>query len=179
MKTSLHKTYIIFIIVFSLTIVPSMKISYATMLGISTQKLTQDSDLIIDGTVIDVYSAWDETSTTIYTYAVVEIQNIHKGSSENKNVTLMYRGGEVDNIGLKISDQAEFKKRENVFLFLKKSKKEPNLHMFQITGKAQGKYSITKDNRAVKKGFSVAGNENVVDYDIPVDLLIEEVRKYK
>jgi len=156
-----------------------MKISYATMLGISTQKLTQDSDLIIDGTVIDVYSAWDETSTTIYTYAVVEIQNIHKGSSENKNVTLMYRGGEVDNIGLKISDQAEFKKRENVFLFLKKSKKEPNLHMFQITGKAQGKYSITKDNRAVKKGFSVAGNENVVDYDIPVDLLIEEVRKYK
>lgn len=156
-----------------------MKISFATMLGISTQKLTQDSDLIIDGTVMDVYSAWDETKTTIYTYAVIEIQNTHKGSSENKNVTLMYRGGEVGDIGLKISDQAEFKKGENVFLFLKKSEKEPNLHMFQITGKAQGKYTISKDNRAVKKGFSVAGSDNVVDYDIPVDLLIEKVRKYK
>ena len=152
--------------------------AFALMLGLRTEKLTRDADLIITGDVEDTESNWTPDKKLIMTTAVVSIAEVIKGKTVEKKIRVLYPGGEVGDIGMKISDEAPLRKGEQVLLFLKPEKQFSNGFSYRISGRAQGKYIIGDDLVARKHGFSVADSDELVDNNIQVETLIEKIRIY-
>jgi hypothetical protein len=153
--------------------------SSATMIGLSTELLTKQSGLIITGEVQETKSQWTDNKRAIVTIATIAIDEVVKGRSAAKTIRVKYEGGEVDGIGMRVSDSVELTGGERVLLFLNQGQQRNDSAEYEIVGKAQGKYTIGKDNIARKKGFSVAGRKEVIDNDIPVSTLIEKIKKYE
>ena len=148
----------------------------AVMKGLSTAELVGSSEAVIIGEVIDVGSHWSEDGSTIFTNATVDISEVVKGKTLAGRITVEYEGGEVNGIGLRVSDVGTLEKGENVLLFLKTAKSKKNGTFYQIFGRAQGMYKIGRDGIAKKKGFSLIGGEDAVDNHIPLDDLVRKIR---
>ena len=147
----------------------------AIMLGMSTDQLTDDSSLVVVGKIVDSRAAFHKD--TIVTTLTVEVSQALKGSFEKKMIHVDYEGGKVDNIGLLVSDTKIPPVGERVVLFL--APKSPNGEDsgYRVVGKAQGQYRIDENNMLHKDGFSVVGGQNMLDTEIPLEVLIEKVRK--
>ena len=153
--------------------------SLATMIGLSTELLTKQSGLVITGEVQETKVQWADNKEAIVTLATIAIQEVIKGRSAAKKVRVKYEGGEVDGMGMRVSDAAELTGGETVLLFLNQGHQNSDGAEYEIVGKAQGKYTIGNDNIARKKGFSVLDGREVIDNDIPVRTLIEKIKKYE
>ncbi|MBM4053680.1 MAG: hypothetical protein FJ264_03185 [Planctomycetes bacterium] len=156
--------------------------AHAIMTGLSTEELAKSSCAVVTGTVEDVKSYWSADKKTIFTGALIKITGIIRGNIVQNSITVEYEGGEVDGIGLKISDMATLNKGEKILLFLKeeKSKREElKENVFRIVGRSQGKYCIDKNGIAKKSGFSVIGGKEVIDNNIPVETLINKIKGVK
>ena len=153
--------------------------SSATMIGLSTELLTKQSGLVVTGEVQETKSQWADNKEAIVTIATISIQEVIKGRSAAKKVRVKYEGGEVDGLGMRVSDAAELAGGETVLLFLNHGHHNSDGAEYEIVGKAQGKYTIGNDNIARKKGFSVLDGKEVIDNDIPVSTLIEKIKKYE
>jgi hypothetical protein len=151
----------------------------AIMLGISTEELTKNSDVVLKGRVGSVRALWSEDGKSIITQALIVGPSIIKGSPESGPVIVEYPGGEIGDIGMKVSDVEPLKEGEEVILFLKAGKfvKEGRIH--HLVGNAQGKYVVGDDGIARKKGFSLAEGAEKVDNNIPADELIEKIRRVR
>ena len=68
-------------------------------------------------------------------------------------------------------------KGEKVLLFLKAGKSKKDGAAYNLVGKNQGKYVVTADGIARKNGFSIEGEKEMIDNNIPVDALIEKIRR--
>jgi hypothetical protein len=153
--------------------------SLAVMKGLDTEELTRESESVITGEVENTESRWSKDGRTIFTKAFIVVNENIKGKILQKRITVEYEGGEIGDIGLKISDVAPLEKGENVLLFLKSGKSKSEGFVYNIVGKAQGKYTIDKDRIARKRGFSVIRGEDIIDNNIPLDDLIKKIRKVK
>ena len=151
--------------------------SFAIMKGFSTEELTKASDLVIVGEVENVEAQWSKDEKTIFTSVYIVINNIIKGAKKQAIITVEYEGGEMGDIGLQVSDQSSLIKGEKVILFLKSGKSKKDGFIYNIVGKNQGKYLIGEDGVARKGGFSIIGNKDNIDNNIPVDELIEKIKK--
>ena len=152
--------------------------AYALMLGLSTEKLTQDAELIVTGNVEDTSSQWTPDKKSIMTTAVISITEIIKGKTVEKKIQVMYPGGEVGDIGMMVTDEAPLRKGERVLLYLATENKFSGGSAYRISGRAQGKYTIGDDLIARKQGFSAADGDEHVDNNIQVETLIEKIRTY-
>jgi hypothetical protein len=150
----------------------------ATMVGLSTEDLTKASKIIVIGEVINVASHWNSDRTTILTSASILVKDVVKGEQLEQMITVEYEGGEVGDIGLKVSDTVPLVTGEEVLLFLK-SEQDTGANNYSIVGRAQGKYIISKDGIASKTGFSLTEGQEAVDNDIPLSELIEKIRRVK
>jgi len=174
MKTSFAFKFLCFI-VFSFLTSPSQ----AIMKELSTEELTKASDTVISGEVESVEAQWTKDGKTIFTSAYVTVDMAIKGLHIPANVVVEYVGGEVGNIGLKGSDQSTLIKGEKVILFLRSGKSKKDGVVYNIVGKSQGKYVVDSKGIARKGGFSIAGSKANIDNNIPVDELIEKIRRVK
>jgi len=153
--------------------------SRSLMIELSTEELTRDSEIVVVGEVGDVMSFWSEDGTTIFTKAKVMVDQVVKGIHHTE-VDIEYKGGEVGEIGLRVSDAPSLEKGEKVILFLKTKKIEKGVKVFNIVGNAQGKYTVREDGIAIKGGFSVVRDtEDVIDDYIPVEDLLNKIRSVK
>jgi hypothetical protein len=150
----------------------------AIMMGLSTEDLTRASKIIVLGEVINVASHWNSDRTTILTSASILVKDVVKGEQLEQMITVAYEGGEVGDIGLKVSDTVPLVTGEEVLLFLK-PEEETGANNYSIVGRAQGKYIISKDGIASKTGFSLIEGKEAVDNDIPLSDLIEKIRRVK
>jgi len=148
----------------------------ALMVGLSTEELTRASQTVIMGEVEDVESQWSEDGSTIVTRATVVVSEAIKGKARDSRVTVEYKGGEVGEVGMRVSDTPSLKKGENVILFLKPDKETRTGLIRSIVGRAQGKYSIGNDGVARKTGFTVMERKDAIDNDIPVNELVDKIR---
>lgn len=149
------------------------------MKGMSTEELTKASGLVIRGQVERAESHWSEDGQTIYTSVVVNVKHVIKGGWENQGKLIVeYEGGEVGDIGLEVSDTPSLKYGEEILLFLKRGRSKRNGYVYNIVGKGQGKYTIDGNGVARKSGFSIAGDEEDIDNNIPVDVLIEKIERF-
>jgi hypothetical protein len=151
--------------------------SFAIMKVLSTEELTKASDIVMVGEVENIEAQWSKDEKTIFTSANIVINSIIKGATKQAMITVEYEGGEIGDIGLQVSDQSSFMKGEKVILFLKSGKSKKDGFIYNIVGKNQGKYLIGEDGVARKGGFSVIGQKDNIDNNIPVDELIEKIKK--
>lgn len=139
--------------------------SSALMVRKSLEELTSQADSILIGKVEKIESRWNEEKTLIYTYVTISVKEHTKalsGMAEVKEVIVRVRGGEVGDIGLRVSDTPQFREGEEVLLFLKRE----NMPLFSVTGLFQGKYSI-EDGIAKNRMLGV---------EIPLNSFISQIK---
>ena len=137
----------------------------ALMLRKSIEELTFEADSILIGKVERIESRWNEEKTLIYTYVTISVSQYTKALSSAKQfeeIIVRVRGGEVGDIGLRVSDTPQFREGEEVFLFLRMEK----LPLFSVTGLFQGKYTI-EDGIAKNRMLGV---------EIPLDSFIGQIK---
>ncbi len=161
------------------------------MIGLSTEELATGSDIIVVGSVKSVESMWSEDGKIIISRAKIIVNSVISGKWDKDILTVEYMGGEVGDIGLQISDVKPLKEGEKLLLFLKikngsKQQFGRNLAPFTggevyhtIVGNAQGQYTISPEGIAKKDGFSVMQGGELIDNDIPLEVLIDKIRGIK
>jgi hypothetical protein len=146
------------------------------MTGLSTEELTRSSEAVVVGGVEDVESHWTQDGTSIFTTVSVDVEEVVRGVVIQQRVTVEYEGGEIGEIGLKVSDVAPLERGERVLLFLKSGKSKRYGSVYNIVGKAQGKYLIGEDGIARKRGFALSSRKEAVESETPLRRLIEKIR---
>lgn len=179
MKYYIKKNAELIVLTLILVIFVYLCSAYAMMVGMSTRSLSNESDLVIKGTVIRVVSQWTEDRKSIFSTAMVQVDEVIAGSCDRDTVEVVYDGGVVDGIGMKVSDSPSFEKGEIVILFLSPDLQLRKAQAFRVYGRAQGKYRVDEDNIARKRGFSVAAGADRVENDLPVDELIRKIKAYR
>ena len=137
----------------------------ALMVRKNIEELTFQADSILIGKVQKIESRWNEEKTLIYTYVTISVSQYTKALSSAKQfeeIIVRVRGGEVGDVGLRVSDTPEFREGEEVFLFLKKE----SLPLFSVTGLFQGKYTIEG---------GIARN-NMLGVEIPLDDFVSQIK---
>ncbi|TKJ48031.1 hypothetical protein CEE34_00960 [Candidatus Aerophobetes bacterium Ae_b3a] len=137
----------------------------ALMVRKSIEELTSQADSILIGKVKKIESRWNEEKTLIYTYVTVSVKQHTKnlsGVGEVQEIIVKVPGGEVGDIGLKVSDSPQFREGEEVFLFLRMEK----LPLFSVVGLFQGKYTIEEDR--VKN--------RILGLEVPLDSFISQIK---
>jgi len=155
------------------------------MIGLSTEELAGSADLVVVGQVSDVKSFWSRDGSIILSRATIYVENTIKGNQRNDLIDIIFEGGEIGNIGLKVSDMSTFRKGEKVFLFLKEGTARSVESVgdtlrtdtsYTIVGMSQGKYTIDENGIAKKSGFSISGGEQKVDRIIRLNDLINKIK---
>ncbi|MBI5641200.1 MAG: hypothetical protein HZA17_12330 [Nitrospirae bacterium] len=185
----MNKRYILTSLLCLCTLLFSWGSASAIMIGLSTEYLTNNSDLVIAGNVEHTESYWSADGKTILTKAVVTVTELIRARQSAAyvlpaSVVVEYRGGEVGDLGMRVSDEPSFSQGESVILFLKSAEPQRKISSltgskFTVVGRAQGKYIVSQDGIASKSGFSVAAGEEVIEDNIKVGSLIEKIRSIR
>ncbi len=122
---------------------------YAAMRASSMTQLVKDADAIVLGTVVDQVSFWNAQHTAIYTDVTVAVEKPIAGAS-GANVTFRVAGGIVGPIGMRTSNDPEFRLGERIVVFLRTAGA-----ITHVVGRAQGKYAV-RDGRVLQHGRAIA-----------------------
>jgi hypothetical protein len=116
-----------------------------SMLVQDISALTRSSDAVVHGKVKKVESRWTGDRRQIVTDVTIDVAEFIKGKGD-KTLVIHQPGGEVGEIGQKVSGLASFAPGEEVVVFLEKHGAERYL----VTGMAQGKFRVERssDNKA-------------------------------
>ncbi len=139
--------------------------AHALMVRKSIEELTFEADSILIGKVKKIESRWNEERTLIHTYVTISVSQHLKalsGQGKIEEIIVKVRGGEVGDIGLRVSDTPQFREGEEVFLFLR-TEKPP---LFSVAGLFQGKYTI-EDGRA---------RNRILGIESPLDSFINQIK---
>ena len=128
--------------------------------------LMEKASYILVGKVENIESHWDEERNSIYTYIKVYVEERIKGTIQDKYVVIKHRGGEVGNIGLRVSGEPHFLLGEKIKVFLKLEERGE----FTVLGGWEGKVSL---NSPASSGFNYSGFHWDQD-DLPVPYYINE-----
>jgi hypothetical protein len=130
------------------------------MMKLSIEQLVADADLIILGTVDCVQSEMEEGK--IFSLATVSVNLKIKGepAPTQEKIIVRFPGGAVGDVGMKVEDSPDFKKGEEVLLFLQKTK---TLSEYMTVGSSQGKFMIR--------------NHIVVRENLPLDQFLERIQR--
>ena len=142
----------------------------AQVYGQSLQKLTQKSELIVTGIVVDKHSEWNPEKTKIFTRVKVNVDAYQKGDGIEESLTVTHLGGEVGEIGELYTGVPKFEQGEEVFLFLRRDEKG-NL---RVTGSDRGKLTIRTDEQTGKK--MIARNRTLDDFKVQVTSMVNRLK---
>jgi len=118
--------------------------SFATIVTkMDLPALVQSSDVIVQGTVEQVYSQVDPQLNLIFTYASIRVDEAIKGGPR-QTILIRQLGGTVGGLSLNIAGSPDFKQGEQVVVFLETQ----HNGAFHVAGLNQGRYTI-EDNVAV------------------------------
>jgi len=151
-------------------------LSFGQMLPLSNQQLIRTSENIVSGKILSSNAKWVNNGKYIYTFVVLKVDKVYSGAAKKGDLlTIVVPGGydPVKDMGMQVSDQAEFEKGEEAILFLTKAegecdaidysflKKEPNVpsNVMRVNGAFQGKRKIFSDKKTGMK-MIVVPNEN-------------------
>jgi hypothetical protein len=89
-----------------------------TAIMLSDQDLILSSRLILTGSVESVFSAWDDTGSTIWTYVEVKLDTVLKGSLSSETLILKQPGGIVGSEGVRFIGEPTFAPGDELLLYL-------------------------------------------------------------
>jgi hypothetical protein len=110
----------------------------STLVYMELKDILKRSEAVVRGVVRDVESRYNEERTKILTYTLIEIKETIYGKTPPV-ITVETYGGRVGDINMKVPGMPEFKKGEEVVLFVKKTGE-----YYHISGMVQGKYRVEK-----------------------------------
>jgi len=116
------------------------------------------AELILEGTVSERASAWNEAHSRIYTNVTIVVKEYLKGTMTEKSVVVRHLGGEVGDVGEVYSGIARFEEDEEVLVFLRREEEDSS---YRLIGGTQGKYQITLDEDTRER--MVAKNRPLMD----------------
>lgn len=117
------------------------------MIPLSVEDLSARSAAVVRGRVLAKQSAWDDEHRKIHTYTEIEIlATVHATNAVPKTIVVRTMGGEVGDIGMRVSGTPKFEEGEEVFVFLRTDPRDAR--QFQVVGMAQGKYRVERDSGA-------------------------------
>jgi hypothetical protein len=118
-------------------------VAHATqVIQLTPQELASESVLVVDGKVSGVRSYWNEDRSKIFTETTVAVASTYKGSAP-ASVRVVQIGGVVGNVRMTAHGALQWKKGEEVLLFLEPA--TPGT--YQVAGFSQGKFLIERDAR--------------------------------
>jgi len=116
----------------------SVNLYSSTLVYMELKDILNRSEAVVRGVVREVESRYNEERTKIFTYTLIEVKETINGKTPPV-ITVQTYGGKVGDINMKVPGMPEFKKGEEVLLFVKKVE-----DFYHIVGMIQGKYSIQK-----------------------------------
>ena len=119
-------------------------------------QLSEEAYSVVVGRVISMESKWDES--VINTYVTVRVREHVKGTPTKTDVVIRVSGGEVEDMGLYVSDAPWFELDQEVMVFLTPENKGAH----SVVGWYQGKLTIK--------------NGKAEELDAPVDEVVKEVK---
>jgi hypothetical protein len=124
---------------------------------LSPRQLGEQSELVVQGRVIDVRSYWNDQRTKVFTTTRIAVDETYKGRRSG-TVDLVQLGGVVGNVKVTVHGALQWREGEEVLLFLE----SPGGGMYQVSGFSQGKFNV-KRNPATGEAFisrpELAGTE--------------------
>lgn len=96
--------------------------------------LARQSDVIVQGTVTNIESQWDEEQATIFTNVTISVARCLKGDLSENELVIKQPGGVVGDIALWVSGVPEFRLDEELIVCLKPSADG----YFTIVGQSSG-----------------------------------------
>jgi hypothetical protein len=130
------------------------------------KKLSENSDLIVEGKVVQKKSNWNENKTRIYTDVTLQVDEYLKGNQGNKTIVVTTPGGEVGEVGELYTHMPRFENDENVLVFVKENKKSKN---YKVLNGEEGKMTLYNDK--------ITG-EKVTPSNMKMSKLKEEIKDY-
>lgn len=149
----------------------------SVMLGLSTEQLTRDASIVARGQIVDKVSKWTADRQSIVTVVTIRLAEVYKGKPAKNTLSVEYEGGQVGDTGLLVSNIRIPSVGEDVIVFLKAKKMERLTTIYNQVGNAQGQYLIDENNTARKGNMLLLDDEDRVDYDIPLEKLVEKIKR--
>lgn len=157
------------------------------MIKLSLEDLSVESEAIVIGQVQDIQCHWSMDQSVILTVVMLKVHESLKGHIANELIFIQYSGGEIGELGLRVSDAPEFHPEEKVLVFIKsiKNATDPKNSMvvalnfipsYEVFGDAQGKYSIDQDGIASKSGYTLMGDQPDQDRAYPLEKLKIQIK---
>jgi hypothetical protein len=155
--------------------------AHGIMAPLSTRKLIDMSNCILEGRVQELTSRWTEDGTAVVTDVRLEPRLVLLGGPAPE--TFLIEGGRVDDVEQWVSDMPVLQTGERILVFLRPvsdeerkrdNGKDPKAGHTPAGG-AQGVYHLRK-GRALKGGFSVIGDHREVERSLDLKALRERIR---
>ena len=155
----------------------------ALMVPLATTTLVDRASCIVEGRVSGMTSHWTEDGSGIVTEVTLDVTDALLG--ETNRVTFLYQGGSVDGIAQRVSDMPAVTNGQQVLVFLRQPKASAERRRrlgaaretrLVLVGSAQGLWRIA-GGRAVKDGFTVAGDDGAIERNMDAGMLKDKVRQ--
>ena len=137
----------------------------AAMVELSLDELVEKSDLIVVGTVESVRS--ELVQGKIFSFATILVRsNIKEEPGQGHDrIVVKFPGGTVGDVGMRVENSPDYKKGEEVVVFLKKVQDQSH---FMTVGSSQGKF-LVEDNVVVRENLPleqfIGKVENIMGFD--------------
>ena len=151
----------------------------ATMVSLSIDTLVKNSEAIVRGVVKETTAQWNSDRTQIVTRAVIEVTDTYSGIVTEQTITVEYPGGEVDGLGMRVSDGVEMSAGEEIIIFLQAGTDGGTIgpQVYSVFGSSQGKYSIGDDGMVKTGGYSLFNVGGEVYHEVSEANLINAIKK--
>jgi hypothetical protein len=149
----------------------------AAVVPLSTEEIVRASRLAVRGVVEETRSRWTDDRSTIVTWVAIRIEETYRGAHPRRRLIVEVEGGEVDGIGLAVTDVPSFEKGGRVVVFLEPLESATGRARYRVVGDAQGAYRVGPDGVARKDGFHVLGDASIVDRELPLEDLARRARE--
>ena len=110
------------------------------------EEMAVEASCVARARVVNTQATWDDSQRRIYTYTEIQIlERMHTKGEVHDSVVIRTLGGEVGNIGMKVSGTPRFTLGEEVVVFLRNDPVDPA--QFQVIGMSQGKFHVERPEK--------------------------------
>ena len=125
-------------------IVSTMPLAASQFIDQSFDQVARDASYVVRGSVIDTWSAWDDTHEVIFTYATVRVSRYFGERTGPDTLLVREVGGTVDGYTQEAIGFPAIRRGEQVVLFLSEWENSTDLRIHAYN---QGKYLVRMRDR--------------------------------
>ena len=165
----------------SLFVTIALPLHSQSLIPVSFDTKVNNSNLIVEGKVIDQKSFWNPQHTLIYTANTVEVLKVFKGTEKSKTVEIITVGGTIEGTTVTASDLLELQLHQKGTFFLHpnalglRSPKTKNL-LYDVFASQQGFYQY---NMQTKTASTVFDKNIDVEKQLYRQLITKTGRQYE